>query len=175
MIPYLPSALWYACRVQSQLGRKNDNDFRLLTPRYPNRGEILAPYGLQTLTVPIEGGRRELLRTPWQQLLLSEHGNWRHAHWEAITSAYGATPYFHYYSYLFEPIYTARRTSLAELNSLLHLRFCRALDLPRLTAWMFAHPSEIHYKSTTDINPDLSALDLLFRHGPESIFYLLSL
>lgn len=175
MIPYLPSANWYACWVQLQLGRKNDDDFSQLTPRYPNRGEILAPYGLQTLTVPIKGGRRELQRTPWQELRLSEHGNWRHAHWEAITSAYGATPYFHYYSHHFEPIYASPHDSLAELNALLHLRFCRALDLTPLTSWILTHPAKISRQLMDDINPELSALDLLFRYGPETIFHLLSL
>ena len=29
--------------------------------------------------------------------LVSEHGNWRHQHWEALKSAYGMSPFFDYY------------------------------------------------------------------------------
>ncbi len=173
VIPYLPSARWYGAwlrRCLSQGGEQMPN------VAAPNRTMIVSPRGEQTLTVPIEGGRRELLRTPWEKLRLSEHGNWRHEHREAIASAYGATPYYHHYAHLIEPIYDSRRSTLRELSMLLHLRLCRAAELPRLVDWLKKNPDAPIVRPQHPVeNPDASALDLLFRAGPETIFYLLAL
>ena len=37
------------------------------------------------------------VKVPIQEVLVSEHGNWRHQHWEALKSAYGMSPFFDYY------------------------------------------------------------------------------
>lgn len=173
MIPYLPSAQWYGAWLRHCLSPGNS---QLPKVAAPNRTTIVSPRGVQTLTVPIEGGRRELLRKPPEELRLSEHGNWRHEHCEAIASAYGSTPYYHYYAHLIEPVYATRHATLRELTMLLHLRFCRAAELPRLVDWLRHNPdAPIVRPQHPAEHPDASALDLLFRAGPETIFYLLNI
>ena len=34
---------------------------------------------------------------PMKDIRISDHGNWRHLHWNAIESAYNSTPFFEYY------------------------------------------------------------------------------
>ena len=65
-----------------------------------NRCEIATANGKQILSVPVSippsfkgMGRGCSIR----EVLVSEHGNWRHQHWEALKSAYGMSPFFDYY------------------------------------------------------------------------------
>lgn len=59
-----------------------------------NHCRIMAANGVQKLTVPVtipEGA------TCTADILVSDHGNWRHQHWEALKSAYGMSPFFEFY------------------------------------------------------------------------------
>lgn len=58
---------------------------------YRNRCVIAATGGPQTLTVPIEryDGNKCLMR----DIRISDHGAWRHVHWNAIVSSYGESPF----------------------------------------------------------------------------------
>ena len=112
-IPYLASVRWYAAYVSALLEGKER------APRLPahfNRTEVLAPFGLRQLSVPIEGGRRIISPRRYEELQLSEHGGWRHTHWQTITSAYGSAPYFHYMEDRFRAIYERRYDLLGTLR-----------------------------------------------------------
>lgn len=173
-IPYLPSVEWYAAWFHSQIC---GDDYPLPTDR-PNRALIRGAWGEQTLIVPIEGGRKRMAHTPYSQLRLSEHDDWRHSHWQAITSAYGALPYFHYLEHEFAPIYTnGPIATLRELCEQLHLAFLRSSGLDELILWIKRHSSEsvcTQRSSACPVVPKhISAIELLFLRGPETVFTLL--
>ena len=54
---------------------------------YRNRCVIAAANGPQALTVPVEKGETQPLLM--KDVRISDHGNWRHLHWQALQSAYG--------------------------------------------------------------------------------------
>ena len=54
---------------------------------YRNRCLIATANGVQALTVPIE--RYDGAKCPMRDIRISDHGEWRHLHWNAIVSAYG--------------------------------------------------------------------------------------
>ena len=63
---------------------------------YRNRCLIATANGVQALTVPIE--RYDGAKCPMRDIRISDHGEWRHLHWNAIVSAYGESPFFMYLS-----------------------------------------------------------------------------
>lgn len=65
---------------------------------YRNRCIIATTNGPQALTVPVErpdGARLD--KTLMRDVRISDHGSWRHLHWNALASAYGESPFFEYY------------------------------------------------------------------------------
>jgi len=132
--------------------------------------------------VPLLGGRRHNRSLPYDELLLSEHGNWRHLHWGALYSAYGRAPYFEYYQDLFHDIYAEHREKLSELNSLLHSAICTVMQInpseinvaEELPAKLLRTGCPYHqvWEARYGFQPGLSILDMAFNLGPESIFYL---
>lgn len=111
------------------------------------RCHIATPQGVQALTVPVDrsGGSHTAVR----DLRLSSHGNWRHLHWQALTSAYERTPYFEYFADEFHTLYQQPFTFLADFNAALHEAVCRCLDLtlPRQVSLTYvqaeAHPHSL--------------------------------
>ena len=61
---------------------------------YRNRCVIATTNGMQSLTIPIEHGESRLMR----DIRISNHGHWRHLHWNALMSAYGESPFFEFYA-----------------------------------------------------------------------------
>lgn len=174
---YLPSLGWYRRWALWQLGLGEAPGME----EPPTRALIRGAWGEQSLSVPVQGGRRKLRSTPFGELMLSEHGNWRHGHWQAITSAYGAWPYFHFLSDEFEQIYTRPAGSLQELCESLHRAFLAASGLQESLDYLRSHPeAQESLRAASELpdfdkfNPEVSALELLFAKGRESIFYLLA-
>ena len=62
---------------------------------YRNRCLIATTQGVQALTVPVE--RKDGEKCLMKDVRISDHGNWRHLHWNALQSAYGESPFFEYY------------------------------------------------------------------------------
>lgn len=168
--PYLPCIDWYRAWVRAALHGAPCPG----AGEAPNRTAILGAWGEQTLTVPIEGGRRRLQQLPFWQLGVSEHGNWRHTHCHALTSAYGAYPYFPYFRDALEALYAVRHTSLASLGRLSHKLFADCSGIDGILRWLAVHPDAVPTGRPlpADLPGHICALDLLFRFGPESIFYL---
>lgn len=167
-IPYLAGVDWYRSWFRSALGQEPSP----VHDGSPNRGVIRGAWGEQTLTVPIEGGRRRISRTPYGQLRLSEHDDWRHKHWQAITSAYGASPYFPYFKAELAPVFTSAVT-LRDLCDGLHAAFLRCGGLDTLAAFLREHPQHLPSRASgLPVPGHVSALELLFMFGPETVFYL---
>jgi len=165
---------------------------------YRNRCIIATTNGLQALTVPVERDQGDLIST----LRISDHGNWRHLHWNALKSAYGESPFFDYYQDDIRPFFEQRWDYLFDFNEAIREKMCELLDIqPKVnyTEMFTVEPTAnniIDYRSAirpkhpepdSDFTskryyqvyeqkhgflPNLSILDLLFNMGPESIFYL---
>ena len=164
---------------------------------YRNRCLIATTQGVQALTVPVVHSRdaqqdREVIR-------ISDHGNWRHLHWQALQTAYGDSPFFEYYEDDLRPFFTERWELLYDFNEAIRLKMCELLDIhPVVSHTTQYHPSpapndfrdairpkhplpDAHfeprpyyqvYQQKHGFLPNLSILDLLFNMGPESIYYL---
>ena len=118
---------------------------------YRNRCQIASANGIQTLTVPVE--KSATLKTPTRDIRISNHGNWRHLHWNAFVSAYNLSPFFEYYADDFRPYYEKKYTFLLDYNEALRTMICSLLDI---------HPTVIPTaKYTPSVEND-------FRHLPGS-------
>ncbi len=92
---------------------------------YRNRCVIATAQGPQALTVPVDTTNPTV-----GQVRLSDHGNWRHQHWQALQSAYGESPFFLYYEDDLRPFFTERRWErLTDFNEAICLKMCELLDI----------------------------------------------
>ena len=127
---------------------------------------------------------------------ISDHGEWRRQHWNALESAYMNSPFFMYYQDDFRPFYDKKYEFLIDFNTELTLLILKlaGIDKP-------VKPTESYIRNTDNIldlrdliepgknepqNPieywqvfkqkygfigNLSAVDLLFNMGPEFPLY----
>ena len=94
---------------------------------YRNRGTIAAPDGELALSIPTV--KPASLKCPMCDIRISDHGNWRHLHWNAIESAYNHTPFFEYYKDDFRPFYKKKYEFLADFNEELCHLVCSLIDI----------------------------------------------
>ena len=167
---------------------------------YRNRCIIAGPGEEIALTVPII--KPDDNKCPFKDIRISDHGNWRHLHWNAIESAYNSTPFFEYYKDDFRPFYEQKYEFLADFNEALCRLICNLIDIhpnvERSTTYLekeegaadfreIIHPKknfkeadpEFHaepyyqvFDAKFGFRPNLSIIDLLFNMGPESILVL---
>lgn len=165
---------------------------------YRNRCTIATTQGMQTLSVPIE--RYDGLKCAMRDIRVSDHGNWRHLHWNALMSAYGESPFFEYYADDIRPFFEKRWEFLFDFNMEITFKMCELIDIrPTIsttdtyvadTAGMHDFRDTIRpkhplpdeqfvptpyyqvYKQKHGFLPNLSILDLLFNEGNEAVFYL---
>ena len=164
---------------------------------YRSRAAIAAESGAQQLTIPVvhDGGRVAM-----RDVRISEHGNWRHQHWNAIVSAYRKSPFFEYYADDFAHFYEEKDGFLMDFNLRLHgvvsellglergVEFLSARDVdaaavsdlrniaePKVLASMRGVSELPYYQVFAQRNgfiPSLSIVDLLFNTGPEGLLLL---
>lgn len=80
-----------------------------------NRCKLITGNGVADITVPVVKPLGN--HTPSNQVLISDHSQWKKNHWRTIHSAYRNAPYFIYYSDLVEDlIYHTQTELLSELN-----------------------------------------------------------
>lgn len=94
---------------------------------YRNRCVIAAPDGPLALTVPTV--KYEGLKCPMKDIRISDHGNWRHLHCNALESAYRNSPFFEYYADDFRPFYEKKWDFLLDFNLAIQDTVCRLIDL----------------------------------------------
>jgi hypothetical protein len=158
---------------------------------YRNRCLIAATNGVQALTVPVD-----------RYVRISDHGNWRHQHWQALSSAYGDSPFFQYYEDDLKPFFTEKWEFLYDYNEAIRQKMCELLDIQPKVAFTKEYCQDYsgdlfhdfreaiqskHPHPDPDFQPkryyqvyerkhgflaNLSILDLLFNMGPESVFWL---
>ena len=162
---------------------------------YRSRAVIATENGSQQLTIPVvhDGGKMTM-----RDVRISEHGNWRHQHWNAIVSAYRKSPFFEYYADDFAHFYEERDGFLLDFNLRLHGVVSELLGLDRGVKFLsdevadaavdlrrIAEPKALeafdgvmlqpYYQVFAQRNgfiPSLSIVDLLFNMGPEGLLVL---
>ncbi len=164
---------------------------------FRNRAVIATENGTQNLTIPVihNGGRIAM-----RDVRISEHGNWRHQHWNALVSAYRKSPFFDYYADDFAHFYEERDGFLMDFNLRLHNVICELLGLereveiikenknnttdiidlqriaePKALTSIENHTAQPYYQVFSQRNgfiPNLSIVDLLFNMGPEGLLIL---
>lgn len=161
---------------------------------YRNRCLIATTQGIQALTVPVVRGETSLMK----DIRISDHGNWRHLHWNALQSAYGESPFFEYYQDDIQPFFTQRWDYLFDFNEAIRQKMCELIDIsPQVSLTGSFQPKADHdfreainpkhpvpdadfesrpyyqvYQQKHGFLSNLSILDLLMNTGPESILYL---
>ena len=98
---------------------------------YRNRCLIAATNGVQALTVPVESPSSppQSGEAMEKGVRISDHGNWRHQHWQALTSAYGDSPFFQYYEDDLKPFFTEKWEFLYDYNETIRQKMCELLDI----------------------------------------------
>ena len=109
---------------------------------YRNRCVIATTQGTQALTVPVERSHLSPLSplspepssllsplSSLKDIRISDHGNWRHLHWNALQSAYGDSPFFMYYEDDLRPFFEQRRDYLFDFNEAIREKICELLDI----------------------------------------------
>lgn len=93
---------------------------------YRNRCHIAGPGGVLPLSIPVV--RPDTPKCLMKDIQISDHGNWRHLHWNAIESAYNNTPFFDYYKDDFRPFYEKKYSFLIDFNEELRQLICELID-----------------------------------------------
>ena len=115
---------WYQKLYRSSEVLIESDDAAYQKQTYRNRCLIAATNGVQALTVPVVHGAGSD-----ERIRISDHGNWRHQHWQALTSAYGDSPFFQYYEDDLRPFFTERWEFLCDFNEAIRQRMCILLDV----------------------------------------------
>jgi hypothetical protein len=159
-----------------------------------NRCWIAGPNGAEMLTIPVE--KSEKGKMLMRDVKISDHGHWRHQHWNALQSYYERSPFFDYYADSLRPFYEHEITFLTDFNEGLQRTILELLDLnaafttttqyegreaydidlrnfPNLqnaasAAVWNAKPYYQVFAHKHGFIPHLSILDLLFNMGPET-------
>ena len=97
---------------------------------YRNRCIIATANGAQALTVPVERPEgTQLSKSLMKDIRISDHGNWRHIHWNALRSAYGESPFFIYYEDDLMPFFTRKWEFLYDFNMEICHKMCELLGI----------------------------------------------
>ena len=171
-----------------------------LKQTYRNRCHIATADGLLALSIPTE--KPSTPKCPMKDIRISDHGNWRHLHWNALCAAYRHSPFFDYYEDDFRPFYEQKYTFLYDFNEALCALVCSLIDLQpcirrtetykqdfaagETDARELIHPKRPYaddpdfcpkpyyqvFGEKHGFLPNLSIADLLFNMGPESLLVL---
>ncbi len=186
---YFGNIAYWKSIVQSE-NIEFSTDFYMLKKSYCNRTIIASANGLQSLSIPLLGGRGANLKMHEVQISYTE--NWVSKHKMALQSAYSKSPYYEYYMPYFTAILDSKIENLSELNLMIFKEIYRILKLeipyellespPVLKSQtiefipnvfdtsLIPYPQVFRYKR--EFEPDLSILDLLFCLGNRSQEYL---
>ena len=201
-VAYLTTA--YLAPVQYYTKLASFDEIRIETEEnyqkqtYRNRCLIASANGIQALTVPVE--KPETQKSPTRDIRVSNHGNWRHLHWNALVSAYNMSPFFEYYADDFRPFYEKKYTFLVDYNDALQSAICNLTDIHPVIKHTTKYEPLVEndfrnvidprhpiadetftpatyyqvFKEKHGFLPNLSIVDLLFNMGPESVLILSS-
>lgn len=195
---YFGPVQWYqklnrfgTCRIE-----KYDH---FIKQTYRNRCIIAATNGTQALSIPVE--KCDMDHCDMREIRISDHGNWRHLHWNALQSAYGESPFFEFLADDIRPFFEKRWTFLFDFNLEITHKICELIDIrPNITTtteyqsadsvsnfdfrdairpkhplsdpYFSLRPYHQVYEQKYGFLTNLSILDLVFNLGNEAVLYL---
>lgn len=113
---------------------------------YRNRCIIATEGGMQALTVPVEHApKAEKDDGSGMFVRVSDHGEWRHLHWNALATAYGDSPFWQFYADDLRPLLNQKGRTLYEFNMDITLKMCALLDIMPNIDWTD------HYLTAADV------------------------
>ena len=197
---YFGPVQWYQKLAGSDTVYLEQHD-HFIKQTYRNRCVIATTQGPQALTVPVESPQGlRIDKTELKDVRISDHGAWRHLHWQALQSAYGESPFFEFYADDLRPFFEKRWDFLFDFNLAITRKMCELLDIEphiELTeAYMPCPEDAVDYRDAIrpkhplpdasftpcpyyqvyqqkfGFLPNLSILDLLFNEGNEAVLYL---
>lgn len=166
---------------------------------YRNRCTVASPMGESALSIPIE--KTDKSKILMKDVRISDHGNWRHLHWNAFLSYYNSTPFFEYYEDDFRPFYDKKHEFLFDFNEQLRVLICQLIGIDVDVKYTETYSKDfegkdfretIHpkkdwrevsenfssvpyyqvFQNKHGFLPNLSIVDLLFNMGPEALLVL---
>lgn len=188
---YFGPVSWYRKLANASGPLFIDSTERFAKQTVRSRCEIATANGLQTLSVPITYNNGDLVT----DVRISDHNNWRHLHWQALSSAYGSSPFFEFYADDIHPFFEKKWIFLYDYNMEILHTMCdligihpdvvsecsdigqgRAVyDARREALAEQQHPYYQTFQQRHGFLPNLSILDLLFNKGPEAVLHLYKL
>ena len=135
-----------------------DEIYRKQTLR--NRCYIASPNGPLALTIPVV--KFVPYHTPMRDIRISDHGNWRHLHWNALQSSYGRTPFFEFYADDFAPFYEKKWEFLFDYNQALQTMVSELMGVEtcssslRRSALAMLSPNEVTERTRLLSSPSAS-------------------
>lgn len=194
---YLAPVEYYARLYSCEKAYIEQHD-HYIKQTYRNRCVIAATDGPLTLSIPTE--KPSSPKCAMKDIRISDHGNWRHLHVNALESAYRNSPFYEYYEDDFKPFYEQKHEFLFDFNEALQSLVCQLIDMhphtERTSEYKLDFESNevdfresIHPKKESaegfkansyyqvfearhGFLPNLSIVDLLFNMGPESLLVL---
>lgn len=126
------------------------------------------------LSMAVEGGASVLKRKGGpESALLSDHGNWRHAHLGAFEAVYGRTPYYQHFMPMLREVYASGEIRLGRFNTAIHQAVCDFLgidgNLRQAPAHLSAPVRERSEELRALLIPGNSIIDAAMRLGPETL------
>ncbi len=190
-ITYLGSNFYYSILVNDAYNVYFEKHEHYVKQSYRNRTIISTANGVLNLTVPIV---QPHVKTAIQNIRIDYSTPWQKIHWKSIESAYKKSPFFDYYSYIFEPYYEKKIPCLIDLNASLMQEIMKILKINKPIFYTEAYNKHTYSMDGRDFfsknskelfhfdlypnvfsckkNPyTLSVLDVLFNLGPDSYSY----
>ena len=196
---YFGPVQWYQKLAHSDTVYLEQHD-HFIKQTYRNRCVIATTQGPQALTVPVESPQGlRIDKTEMKDVRISDHGSWRHLHWQALQSAYGESPFFEFYADDLHPFFEKHWDYLFDFNLAIMQKMCELLDIephielteeymqpdgmvdyrdairpkhPLPDASFTPRPYYQVYQQKFGFLPNLSIIDLLFNEGNEAVLYL---
>ena len=102
---------------------------------------------------------------------ISDHGNWRHIHWNALVAAYRNSPFFEYYADDFHVFYEKKYAFLWDYNQEICSLVCDLIDIhPHMEGTteycMEFVPGEVDFRETIHPKRDWREADADFCPKP---------
>lgn len=196
---YLPPISIFAIIAQSEtFVLETSENYQKQSLR--NRSYIYGANGRLALSIPVKHHKQQQ-HQKYQEVRTENTEKWQHEHWKSICSAYRSTPYFEFYEAHFEALYLKPVTELFAFNRALFDTLLNLFQLQKdytTTSVYNKQPSNSlkDFRSEVEVKKmhqhqfpeypqrftdrcgflsNLSAIDLLFNLGPQSVEYLLQL
>ena len=193
---YLPPVSYFGALNSASAGVQLERYEHYPKQTYRNRTSIYSANGKLDLIIPVQHGSRN--HTALKDVRISYAADWQRLHWNSLQTAYRRSAYFEYYEDDFAPFYQRRFEWLFDFNEAQLVLLLRLMKIERELEYTKSYRNDyppgtdfrqvIHPKNVRSVNngkpyyqvfaakhgfiPDLSIVDLLFNHGPQSKGYL---